>query len=371
MKILFFFGTRPEAIKMAPLIIKLKEETEKFQVKVCVSAQHREMLDNVLRFFDITPDYDLDIMSVNQDICDITTKILNRIKNILKDFNPQWLIVQGDTTTTFAGALAAFYSGIKVAHVEAGLRSFNKGAPFPEEVNRVLTTHLTDIHFAPTPIAKENLLREGVSEGLIHVVGNTGIDALFLCLRKITEKRLDFLESFRMVDFSKKILLVTGHRRESFGRPFQEICEALKFIAENNDVEIVYPVHLNPNVRRPVLETLSGLSNIHLFEPLDYPSFIWLMDRSYIILTDSGGIQEEAPSLGKPVLVMRDVTERIEGILARTSRIVGTKKENIISEVTKLLTDRAEYESMAKAINPYGDGTANQKICKVMQSLSF
>jgi len=366
MRILFFFGTRPEAIKLAPLIQELREYPEDFEVKVCVSAQHREMLDQVLDFFDIKPDFDLDIMKANQNLSDITASALKGIKEVMSSCRPEWLIVQGDTTTTFVGALAAFYEKVKVAHIEAGLRSFNKYAPFPEEINRVLTTHLSDLHFAPTPVARDNLLKEGVSEDMVHVVGNTSIDALFLCLDKVSERGPGEFESLRSIDFRKRIILVTGHRRESFGKPFEDICHALKIIAENNDIQIVYPVHLNPNVRKPVFGILKDMPNIHLIEPLDYPSFVWLMGKSYIILTDSGGVQEEAPSLGKPVLVMRDVTERIEGIQAGTAKIVGTNKDRIISEVSQLLHDRNEYEVMAKSVNPYGDGNAGRRIREIL-----
>jgi UDP-N-acetylglucosamine 2-epimerase (non-hydrolysing) len=367
MKALFFFGTRPEAIKLAPLIKELQKYPKKFDVKVCVSAQHREMLDQVLNFFDIKPDFDLNIMKLNQDLFDVTTGVLNSIKKVISKYKPNWLIVQGDTTTTFAGALAAFYKKVKVAHIEAGLRSFNKHAPFPEEMNRILTTHLSDLHFAPTKKAKGNLLSEAVPEDKIFVVGNTGIDALFLCLREVEEKELEDFESFRKIDFKRRIMLVTGHRRESFGKPFERICHALKTIAQENNIEIVYPVHLNPNVRKPVLNILKNMPNIHLIEPLDYPSFIWLMNRSYIILTDSGGVQEEAPSLGKPVLVIRDVTERTEGIDAGTAKIVGTDRDMIVSEVKKLLTQKGKYDRMANAVNPYGDGTASIKIRQVFE----
>jgi len=369
MKILFFFGTRPEAIKMAPLIKEFQKSSGGFDIKICVSAQHREMLDQVLHFFEIQPDFDLNIMQQDQDLFDITTEALNGIKEVMSHHKPDWLIVQGDTTTTFVGALAAFYEKVKVAHIEAGLRSFNKQAPFPEEMNRVLTTHLSDIHFAPTIRAKENLLREGVLEDKIFVVGNTSIDAVFLCLKKISEKRPDSFDSLNSVDFDKKIVLVTGHRRESFGEPFKNICLALKMIAENGDIEIVYPVHLNPNVRRPVLKILGNIPNIHLKEPLDYPSFVWLMNKSYIILTDSGGVQEEAPSLGRPVLVMRDITERTEGIDAGTAKIVGTDKDKIIKEALNLLTDKTVYDKMAKAVNPYGDGNASKRIIDIISKV--
>ena len=371
MKILFFFGTRPEAIKMAPLIKEFQKSSAGFDIKVCVSAQHREMLDQVLLFFEIKPDFDLNIMQQNQNLFDITTEALNGIKEVMSHYKPNWLIVQGDTTTTFVGALAAFYEKVRVAHIEAGLRSFNKHAPFPEEMNRVLTTHLSDIHFAPTIRAKENLLREGVLEDQIFVVGNTSIDALFLCLKKISGKKPDSFDSLNSVDFDKKIVLVTGHRRESFGKPFENICLALKMIAENDEIEIVYPVHLNPNVRRPVLKILGNIPNIHLIEPLDYPSFVWLMNKSYIILTDSGGVQEEAPSLGKPVLVMRDITERTEGIEAGTAKIVGTDKEKIIRETLELLNDKSVYDKMAKTVNPYGDGNASKRIIHILSRESI
>lgn len=362
MKILFFFGTRPEAIKLSPLIKEFSRFRKRFNVKVCVSAQHREMLDQVLSFFDIKPDFDLNIMRVNQDLFGITSEALLGIKDIIAEFRPDWLIVQGDTTTTFVGALAAFYEKVKVLHVEAGLRSFNKYSPFPEEMNRVLTTQISDLHFAPTPAAKKNLLAECVPDEKIFVVGNTSIDALFLTIRKVARKRPEDFDNLKSIDFAKNIVLVTGHRRESFGKPFENICHALKTIAKNDNVEIVYPVHLNPNVRKPVFNILKNISNIHLIEPLDYPYFVWLMNKSYIIITDSGGVQEEAPSLGKPVLVTRDVTERIEGIDAGTAKIVGTNKVKIVKETLKLLQEKHEYERMAKAVNPYGDGNASKRI---------
>ncbi|MBI5739430.1 MAG: UDP-N-acetylglucosamine 2-epimerase (non-hydrolyzing) [Nitrospirae bacterium] len=366
MRILFFFGTRPEAVKMAPLIRELRKYPGHFDVRICVSAQHREMLDHVLDFFEIRPDYDLNIMKPGQDLFDITAEALNGIKRIILDCRPSWLFIQGDTTSTFAGALAAFYEKIKVAHIEAGLRSFDKHAPFPEEINRVLTTHLSDMHFAPTALAGENLMKEGVPESKIFVVGNTGIDALSLCLKRISTWDAGRFGPLKGVDFNKKIILVTGHRRESFGRPFENICNALKVIARNKGVEIVYPVHLNPNVRRPVLNMLKGISNIHLTAPLDYASFVFLMSRSYLVLTDSGGIQEEAPSLGKPVLVMRDVTERKEGIAAGTAKLVGADTDRIVEEVSNLLDDREAYERMAKAVNPYGDGKASGRIREIL-----
>jgi len=366
MEILFFFGTRPEAIKMAPLINEFQKFPEMFDVKVCVSAQHREMLDQVLHFFEIKPDFDLNIMQQDQNLFDITTEALHGIKEVMSHFKPNWLIVQGDTTTTFVGALAGFYEKVKVAHIEAGLRSFIKYAPFPEEMNRILTTHLSHVHFAPTIRAKENLLNEGVREDQIFVVGNTSIDALFLCLKKVSEEMPDGLGALKSLDFGKKIILVTGHRRESFGKPFENICCALKKIAENGDIEVVYPVHFNPNIRKPVLKLLKDIPNMHLLEPLNYPSFVWLMNKSYIILTDSGGVQEEAPSLGKPVLVMRDITERTEGLDAGTAKIVGTDKETIVREAMNLLNDKAAYDEMAKRINPYGDGNASKRIIDII-----
>jgi UDP-N-acetylglucosamine 2-epimerase (non-hydrolysing) len=369
MKILFFFGTRPEAIKMAPLIKEFQKSSEGIEIKVCVSAQHREMLDQVLHFFEIQPDFDLNIMRQNQNLFDITINALNGIREVMFHYKPDWLIVQGDTTTTFVGALAAFYQEIKVAHIEAGLRSFNKQAPFPEEMNRVLTTHLSDLHLAPTIRAEQNLLREGMPQDRIFVVGNTSIDALFLCLNKISNKKYDSFAPLNSIKFDKKIILVTGHRRESFGKPLENICHALKSIAKNDNIEIVYPVHLNPNVRRPVSKILENTPNIHLIEPLDYPSFVWLMNKSDIILTDSGGVQEEAPSLGKPVLVMRDVTERTEGIDAGTAKIVGTDTDKIVREASNLLTNKAAYDEMAKAVNPYGDGNASKRIIGIISKV--
>lgn len=364
-KILFVFGTRPEAIKLAPVIRRFRS-TSAFRVSLCVTAQHREMLDQALGFFDIRPDFDLNIMKANQDLFKTTTLALEGIKGVIESCRPDWLFVQGDTTTTFAGALAAFYAKIKVAHIEAGLRSFNRHSPFPEETNRVLTTHLSDLHFAPTETARNNLLSEGVANNRVFVVGNTSIDALFICLKLIEGRRRNDFGSLKSINFDKKTLLVTSHRRESFGKPFENICHALKAIAREKDVEIVYPLHLNPNVREPVFDILKGVTNIRLIEPLDYPSFVWLMNRSYMVLTDSGGIQEEAPSLGKPVLVMRDVTERVEGLEAGTALLVGTDKDRIVSETLKLLNDQAEYDRMSRAINPYGDGRASERIESVV-----
>ena len=367
--VLFVFGTRPEAIKLVPVIKRLRSNSA-FRVAVCVTAQHREMLDQVLDFFDIQPDIDLNIMKPNQNLFDITTRALNGIRQAILSYRPDWIVVQGDTTTTFAGALAASYEKVRIAHIEAGLRSFDRLSPFPEEMNRVLTTHLADLHFAPTETARNNLIGEGVRERRVFVVGNTSIDALLLCLRMIEEKNLSDFVSLKPINLDKKIILVTGHRRESFGIPFENICHALKVIAiDQKDVEIVYPVHLNPNVRKPVFKILEGIPNIHLLEPLDYPSFVWLMNKSYIILTDSGGIQEEAPSLGKPVLVMRDVTERVEGVEAGTAVLVGTKQERIVSETLNLLSNRLDYDKMSRAINPYGDGKTSERIESILLRL--
>lgn len=365
-KVLFVFGTRPEAIKLCPLVKKMEEHTEKFNVKVCVTAQHREMLDQVLGFFRVKPDYDLDIMSANQTLFDVTGKGLKGLEKVIEEAHPDLIIVQGDTTTAFIGALAGYYKRIKVAHVEAGLRSGDKYSPFPEEANRILAGHLADFHFAPTEKAKQNLQKEGIVNN-VYVVGNTVIDALFDGLERVKKEDEIFAKDFSFIDFSKKVILVTGHRRESFGEPFENICKALKMIAEEHPyVELVYPVHLNPNVRKPVNKILGGQERIHLIEPLDYPHLIWLMDKSYLVVTDSGGIQEEAPSLGKPVIVMRDVTERIEGIEAGTAKLVGTLPHAIIYEVNWLLEDEKHYQRMANAVNPYGDGKACEKIVRVL-----
>jgi UDP-N-acetylglucosamine 2-epimerase (non-hydrolysing) len=368
MKLLFVFGTRPEAIKLAPVISAFLTIVD-FEVKICVTAQHREILDGTLNFFGIRPDYDLDIMKYNQNLFDITAQVLKKLQKVFDDFSPDVVIVQGDTTTACAGALAAFYNRTKVAHIEAGLRSHNKYAPYPEEMNRVLISHIADYHFAATERAKQNLLKEGIEKN-VWVVGNTGIDALFHGLTIIkTQKHEEFFHFFNFLDSSKRIILVTGHRRESFGKPLENICHAMRDIANNfPDVEIVYPVHLNPNVRKPVMDILHGINNIHLLDPLDFPYFIWIMDKSYLLLTDSGGIQEEAPSLGKPVLVMREVTERIEGIEAGTARLVGTNKEKIVNEVSHLLSNRQEYEIMAKINNPYGDGKSSYRIIDIFQN---
>ncbi len=367
-KILFIFGTRPEAIKMAPLVKEFERRNNCFDVKVCVTAQHREMLDQVLGFFSIHPDYDLNIMKKNQTLFDITAETLKGIESVLIKEKPDFIFVQGDTTTAFTGALAGYYLKIPVVHIEAGLRTGNKLSPFPEEMNRILAGHLAEIHFPPTIKALENLKSEGIVKN-VHVSGNTVIDALFLGLDIISGKDEKLIqEKFKNIDFSKKIILVTGHRRESFGKPFENICNALRDISEKiQGCEIVYPVHLNPNIRQTVNNMLSGVKNIYLIEPLDYPDLIWLMNKSYIVLTDSGGIQEEAPSLGKPVLVMREFTERTEGVDAGTAKLVGTDRNLIFTETEMLFNDIRYYEKMSKSVNPYGDGTASKQIADIME----
>ena len=369
-KILFIFGTRPEAIKLAPLIKEFEKYKKSVSVEVCVTGQHREMLDQVLDFFDMTVNYDLDIMKSNQSLFDITSLLVKGLERVLKSASPDLIFVQGDTTTAFVGALSGFYKKVKVAHVEAGLRSLNKYSPFPEELNRVLISHLADFHFAPTQKAKENLMNEGVKEN-IWIVGNTVIDALHLGLKILHEKRdlkeeIEGFFSAVIKNPNSRLILVTGHRRESFGKPFENICFALKDIVERcSDVEIVYPVHLNPNVREPVFRILGKHPRIHLIEPLSYPYMIYLLEKSHLVLTDSGGIQEEAPSLGKPVLVMREVTERKEGIEAGVAKLVGTERKSITNEAVKLLEDEDEYKKMSRAINPYGDGKASLRIAEV------
>jgi len=368
LKTLFIFGTRPEAIKLAPLIKEFEKNNLDF--KVCITAQHREMLDQVINFFDIKVDYDLDIMKQNQSLFELTANLIKRLEEVLNDYNPTLTIVQGDTTTAFVGALSSFYKKIKIAHIEAGLRSFEKYSPFPEEINRSLIGKLADFHFAPTSKTKENLLKEGIKNN-VYVVGNTVIDALFLTLRLIKERGEDkYYEKYDFIDFSKKIILLTSHRRENWGKPLENICKAVLEIANTfKDIEIVFPVHLNPNVRNIVFKYLNGKNNIHLIEPLKYPDLVWLMSKSYLILTDSGGIQEEAPSLGKPVLVLRNVTERTEIIEAGCGKLVGTNKESIVKNVIKLLTDKNEYQKMSKAINPYGDGTTSKKIVRILKDI--
>ena len=369
-KILAVFGTRPEAIKMAPVIRALEGH---FDVKICVTAQHRQMLDQVLELFQIIPDYDLDIMQPGQDLFDITSNVLLRMKTVLKTEKPDFVLVHGDTTTSMATAMAAFYLQIPVGHVEAGLRTYDVNSPFPEEFNRQVSSRIVTLHFAPTEIARQNLLEEKVPDSQIYVTGNTIIDALFSLVKRarasdfsnIILKKMTFLNQENKE--KPRIILVTGHRRENFGLGFEGICCALRVIAnENPNVQIIYPVHLNPNVKEPVNRILSNLSNVHLVEPMEYLSFIKLMDLSYLILTDSGGIQEEAPSLGKPVLVMRDMTERPEALEAGTVKLVGTNKNQIVKMVNRLLTDSAFYMRMSKAHNPYGDGKASGIICDIL-----
>jgi len=364
-RFLFIFGTRPEAIKLAPVIAKLRDVGN---VQVCVTGQHRDMLDQVLGFFSIVPDYDLNVMAENQSLFRVTTKSLRRLDRVIDKSKPDLIIVQGDTTTAFVGALTGFYKRIKVAHIEAGLRSFNKLSPYPEEINRILVGHIADYHFAPTKKAKDNLIKENIPAKKIFVVGNTVIDALRMGMDIIKKDEKIFYDYFNFIDYSKKILLVTGHRRESFGKPFEDICYALKEIAKEH-VEIVYPVHLNPNVRRYVYPILRGIKNIHLIDPLEYPYLIWLMNKSYLILTDSGGIQEEAPSLGKPVLVLRDVTERTEGIKAGTGILVGTDRKKIIASTRTLLSHKGTYRKMAHRRNPYGDGKSSSRIRDILKRL--
>jgi UDP-N-acetylglucosamine 2-epimerase (non-hydrolysing) len=369
-KVLLVFGTRPEAIKMAPLV-KAFQYNDAFDTKVCVTAQHREMLDQVLELFEIVPDYDLNLMKPGQDLYDITSNVLLGMKDVLSDCKPDVVLVHGDTTTTSATSLAAFYQQIKIGHVEAGLRTGDLTSPWPEEANRQITGVLANYHFAPTITSQNNLLKENKDTKNIIVTGNTVIDALFLALDKIkSNKELeeDILNNLEYkIQDDKKIILVTGHRRENHGQGFINICEALKQIAlEHPTFDIVYPVHLNPNVQKPVKEILSNIDNIYLIEPLQYEQFIYLMDRSYFIITDSGGVQEEAPSLGKPVLVMRDTTERPEALEAGTVKLVGTNTTKIINEANDLINNPSSYETMSKAHNPYGDGKACEKIVEFL-----
>lgn len=365
-KLLFIFGTRPEAIKLAPLIMEFKRGNE-FETLVCVTAQHRQMLDQVLSFFEIVPDYDLDIMMPNQTLFDVTANALKKLEGVLSDCNADCVFVQGDTTTAFVGALAAYYRKIKVAHIEAGLRSHDKFSPFPEEMNRTLAGHLADFHFTPTMQAVEHLQKENISKNVFNV-GNTVIDALFLGLEQVRKKKT--LADFSFLRQNNRMVLITGHRRESFGKPFEDICSAIGTLAgKYPDVDFLYPVHLNPNVQEPVRRLLANKNNVHLIEPLDYPQFIQMIERSTIVLTDSGGLQEEAPSLGKPVLVMREVTERMEGVNAGTAKLVGTNKDLIVSELSLLLDDKSAYEKMAKAVNPYGDGTSCKQIAEIIKKL--
>ena len=365
-RIVIVFGTRPEAIKLCPLVRELKAYPGKCISRVWVTAQHRQMLDQVLGLFEIRPDFDLNIMTHDQTLARLTSRILENITELLEAERPDVVVVQGDTTTTFAVSLAAFYQRIPVAHVEAGLRTNNKYSPFPEEVNRVLTSHLADYHFAPTEWAKSNLIKEGIDPSRIEVTGNTVIDALLWVSDKLMKVNAHF-EELNQVDFGKKIILVTGHRRESFGQGLINICDALKQIAEaHHEVELVYPVHLNPNVKGPVYDMLEGIPNIKLIPPLHYAPFVYLMNKCYLIISDSGGIQEEAPSLGKPVLVTRNNTERPEAIKAGTAILVGTDTKKITYETERLLKDEHRYLSISKKSNPYGDGKASKRIVDIL-----
>lgn len=364
-KIITIFGTRPEAIKMAPLVKEL-ERREGIDIKVCVTAQHREMLDQVLDYFDITPDFDLNIMKTKQTLTGITNRVLEGLEEVFINEKPDMILVHGDTTTTFSGALAAFYQQIRVGHVEAGLRTFDKYFPFPEEMNRKLTGSLADLHFAPTSGSKNNLLREGVKEDEIYITGNTVIDAM---LHTVKEDYIFENEELNKIDFkNKKVIMITAHRRENWGSGIENICDALKTIVEqNSDVELVYLVHLNPVVKDVVHEKLGGVERVHLLEPLDTKETHNLMNKSFMVMTDSGGLQEEAPHLGKPVLVLRDVTERPEAVEYGTVKLVGTDIEKIIASANSLLNDEEEYLKMSKAVNPYGDGNASRRIADAIE----
>lgn len=359
-KVFVVFGTRPEAIKMAP-VVRALSGAEGISVRVCVTAQHRQMLDQVLKLFSIQPDYDLNLMRSGQDLTDITANVLLGLRSVLREEAPNLVLIHGDTTTTMAAALAAYYERIPVGHVEAGLRTGNIYAPWPEEMNRRIAGSITSLHFAPTERARDNLLREGVAPDQIHVTGNTVIDALLAVVEQ-TRQDVTLQRQFDFLDPDRRTILVTGHRRENFGDGFERICLALGELAERKDTQIVYPVHLNPNVQQPVRRVLGNTQNIHLLEPLDYLPFVALMDRAELIITDSGGVQEEAPSLGKPVLVIRETTERPEAVDAGTVRLIGTDQRRIVEEATRLLDDAGAYAAMARAHNPYGDGHAAARI---------
>lgn len=371
MKLLIVFGTRPEAIKMAPLV-KALQASRALEVKVCVTAQHRQMLDQVLQLFEIKPDFDLNLMRSGQTLTQLTCNILQGMEQVFAEEHPDWVVVHGDTSTTLGASLAAYYQRIGVAHVEAGLRTGSLYSPWPEEANRQITGRLAGLHFAPTKKAKHNLLQENVPEAAVHVTGNTVLDALLSVSQRIDEDKelaARLASQFPYLDGDKRLLLVTGHRRENFGVGFEAMCQALRDIAAEPGVQVVYPVHLNPNVQEPVRRILGNIGNVHLIEPLDYLPFIYLMKRSHIILTDSGGVQEEAPSLGKPVLVMRETTERPEAVAAGTVLLVGTDRERIVFETRRLMEDSEAYQQMAYAHNPYGDGQACQRIRQVFEAL--
>jgi UDP-N-acetylglucosamine 2-epimerase (non-hydrolysing) len=368
-KILIVFGTRPEAIKMAPVVIRLKSNPL-FTIKICVTAQHREMLDQVLKFFKLTPDYDLNLMKPNQSLNQLSANILAVVDGVLEDYSPDTVLVHGDTTTSSMTALASFHRQIPIAHVEAGLRTYNKKAPFPEEMNRQITGRIVDYHFAPTQQAANNLiLNEHVDASKVYITGNTVIDALFVGIEQINENRSEIVELSRKINTKKKVILITGHRRENFGSKMVSFCKALKKISKREDVQLIYPVHLNPNVQDTVYRMLGNCENIVLIKPLDYEVFLWLMHKSYVIITDSGGIQEEAPSLNKPVLVTRDVTERQEAVDVGCVKLVGTSEDKIVKEVEKLLNDTEYYNRMISIDNPYGDGTASSKINTILEGL--
>jgi UDP-N-acetylglucosamine 2-epimerase (non-hydrolysing) len=370
--ILFVFGTRPEAIKMAPLVVLLQADSL-FHVSVCVTAQHREMLDQVLNLFDIKPEFDLNVMSDNQDLSSITTKIISGLKDVLIEVEPDLVVVHGDTTTSMAASLAAYYQQVKVAHVEAGLRTGDIYSPWPEELNRKIISDIACLHFAPTESAKANLLKEGVKEDSIFVTGNTVIDSLLSTVKKLAENitlKDSVAAEFSFLRSESKLVLITGHRRENFGEGFINICEAIRSLAESHDdVDFVYPLHLNPNVRDPVLKLLENINNVHLIEPQGYLPFVYLMERSYLVLTDSGGIQEEAPTLGKPVLVMRENTERPEAVDAGVAKLVGVNVAKIVQAAESLLVNRSEYERMSVIANPYGDGYSSQRILDVLKKV--
>lgn len=371
-KFLIVFGTRPEAIKLAPLIIEFQRLNKEFEFRTCVTAQHRDMLDQALMIFNIKPDYDLNIMKPGQSLCEITREVLSGVTHVIDSYNPTHIIVHGDTSTTFAASLAAFYKRVPVIHIEAGLRSGDKYSPWPEEANRFITSYLSSLHFAPTEESKINLLKEGVHPETIYVTGNTVVDSLKLINERLTldkNLQLEFADYFKFIDFSKKIVLVTGHRRENFGDTFVRICEAIANIARFDNVEIVYPVHLNPSVRAPVNLILGNIKNVHLIEPVDYFKFVYLMGKAYFILTDSGGIQEEAPALSKPVLVIRDTTERPEGVNSGVARLVGTDPAKIIENAKMLINDMETYNTMSSSINPYGDGKASNRIISALRTL--
>jgi UDP-N-acetylglucosamine 2-epimerase (non-hydrolysing) len=371
LKILFVFGTRPEAIKMAPLVKEFKKSSA-LEVKVCVTAQHRQMLDQVLQLFDIQPDFDLNLMRPGQSLTQLTCNILQGMEGVFAQYKPDWVLVHGDTSTTLATSLAAYYQQVRVAHVEAGLRTHNLYSPWPEEANRQITGRLAGLHFAPTEQARINLLSEGVESKNIHVTGNTVIDALLAVSRRLDEDAVlqrTFASQFSFLESGKRLVLVTGHRRENFGAGFESMCQALFEIATDPSLQIVYPVHLNPRVQEPVNRLLGDVNNVHLIAPLDYLPFVYLMKRSHLILTDSGGVQEEAPSLGKPVLVMRDTTERPEAVAAGTVKLVGTDRHAIVNATRELLQDDVAYETMARAHNPYGDGLACERIAQTFEEL--